>query len=102
MLLVRAGFADAFIDWHEFLDIEPIDYFAAQPEVMEKLSAAIQKLKIDPVAAERFQALLVNAERRLLDKAAETPRISKLCERFGTSGAKCVADSILDWLKSRR
>ena len=98
-LLKQKGMIDAFIDWHHlFSDIEPIDYFAPQPEVLQKIAALMRRLAGDRRIQQQLTVLLNQAVKHI--RSSETkPSLSLLVEQFGTDGGRIAADSLLQWIE---
>jgi hypothetical protein len=91
-ILRERGLAPFAADWHDILPARaPIDYFGPEPTAMKHIADAIDDAMEDPAAAERLCALFLQAHR-----APATPNpLASLLDRFGTGGARGVADSFV-------
>ncbi|RYF12536.1 MAG: hypothetical protein EOO40_01035 [Deltaproteobacteria bacterium] len=89
-LLRREGLMPPALDWHEILDIEPIDYWGPQPQVMAAIGRAVAALGSSPAAQSRLGAEVCA---RVAAGPAEQP-LRGLLERFGADDGRQVAQSI--------
>jgi hypothetical protein len=97
-LLQQHHMTDFAIDWHNLIEGEtPIDYFAPQQEVLQRVAVCMKKLSVDMKA----QAKLKSAFENLLARPKQKqPALSKLAKTFEVDGAKLAAESIIQWLSS--
>jgi hypothetical protein len=98
-LLAREGMIDGAIDWHEILDIAPIDYFAPQEEVLRRIAWCFQELAHSPRAQERLAAK-IRALHDAMEKEQGPPRLKQLADRFGSGGAAEIGRHVIDWLEA--
>lgn len=100
-LLAQKDMVDFAIDWHDiFEDIEPINYFDAQPLVIEKIGECIRRLANEVETQNKLGELFSNKveeANKLIDESRE-PKISKLVKEFGVNGARIAAKSIIKYL----
>ena len=95
-LLQQHHMIDFSIDWHQLLVEEaPIDYFAPQNEVLQRISVCMRKFALDLEA----QAKLKRALGKLnINAAEEQSSLSKLSKTFEVDGAKQASENILQWI----
>lgn len=99
-LLQQHHMIDFSIDWHHLLDDEdPIDYFASQEEVLQRIAICIRKLGSDPNAQAKLKSIIEKVSMNTLKKQ---PTLAKLTKTFEVDGAKQAAESILQWLSDHQ
>ena len=97
-LLQRYNLTDGNIDWHDiFADEEPIDYFAAQPDVLNRITKRVKRLVSEPAAQKRLCAQMAAAAQSLNDK--KNASLATLAEYFSYGGGRVISDEIVHWLK---
>lgn len=89
-LLQKEGLAPHAIDWHDVLDVEPIDYFGQQEGVIRRIADMVRLALGDEKFASRLKARVSN-----IIAAAPEAALSKVVERFGTGGAEKTVE-VLD------
>jgi hypothetical protein len=99
VLLHRHGMADGMIGWRDVFG-RHIDPFSSQPRVLRAITAAIHALARDPAGQETLEALCrMHARRTSRRRRGATER---LLQRFGSGGARIVADKIYEHVQQRR
>ncbi len=99
-LLQQHQMIDFSIDWHHLLDDEgPIDYFAPQEEVLQRIAICMRKLGSDPKAQAKLKSIIEKVSMNALKKQ---PALTKLTKTFEVGGAKQAAESILQWLSDHQ
>jgi hypothetical protein len=88
----REGTADASIDWAQIFPDNAIDYTASQQVIAEKITEAVERIKSDPVARQKFEDACRAAIKKL--EKLHHSSTSKLVKEFGTGGAEQVANAV--------
>lgn len=94
-LLKSHGMIDWALDWTDFLDEPPLDYFRPQHEVMAELHRRMALV----LANGSYQLRLVQAMRAKMDQArnADPQNIRRLIDQFGQGGVSQLAEAINLW-----
>lgn len=103
--LAQNGMVDGFIDWHQLLGGEPIDYSADQTAVLEQVSAAVAvacssaeaKVTLEKHLRARISALFGASATKPAGHASWT---AQLVDKFGAGGAREVAELVAELAKS--
>lgn len=99
-LLQQHHMIDFSIDWHHLLDdVDPIDYFAPQEDVLLRIAICMKKLASDPNAQAKLKSIIEKASTNTQKKQ---PTLAKLTKTFEVDGAKQAAESILQWLSDHQ
>jgi hypothetical protein len=101
-LLARQGLLDDAVDWHELVDVGPIDYEKPQPQVLQDIQTAQQKLLDDKRAQGRLTWRMVAAVLRSAGPAAAAPALRGLVDRYGSGGARVMAEAVVGTLVDLR
>lgn len=96
-LLSAHDMVDGAVDWHELLDMTPVDYSSEQVEVLRKVACAVESAAASAQAKEKFASLL--SERSAALAGVKNARVAKLVQEFGAGGAPEVARLIVEQAK---
>lgn len=99
--LVENGMVDGFIDWHQLLGGEPVDYCAEQTEVLKRVSEAVALACSSEVAQGELEKQLSERVRALfgacaVKKNGHASATAQLVDKFGAGGARKVAELVAE------
>jgi len=94
-LMQRKDTIDAAIDWADIFSDKPIDYSMSQQKIAQHITEAVQKIKTDPQARQRFEDRCAQAIAKL--EKLEHSAATKLVDQFGSGGAEQVAQAVADF-----
>lgn len=94
VLLAANGMVDASVDWHQLLEIEPIDYSGEQVSVLQQVARSVEEASASRSAAKKFARLLESQSKSLARR--KRSRVSKLVKEFGSGGASDVARLVIE------
>jgi hypothetical protein len=89
-LLNQSRLVDGLVDWHQILPISAIDYSAEQGDVLKSVASAVEQAQ----SSKRAKTQLAKLLRRQIKALPQNSRLTALVERFGSGGARQVAELV--------